>query len=69
MNFVYINICGRKSERFKEGASEQDDQNSVSDDTDNRSEGSDHIFAGSVGSSSGSHLGSGFQQTKVIHET
>lgn len=54
----------RKSERFKEGASEQDDQNSVSDDTDNRSEGSDHIFAGSVGSSSGSHLGSGFQQTK-----
>ena len=69
MNFVYINICGRKSERFKEGASEQDDQNSVSDDTDNRSEGSDHIFAGSVGSSSGSHLGSGFQQTEVIHET
>lgn len=54
----------RKSERYKEGAGEQDDQNSVSDDTDNRSEGSDQIFTGSVGSSSGSHLGSGFQQTK-----
>lgn len=54
----------RKSERYKEGAGEQDDHNSVSDDTDNRSEGSDQIFSGSVGSSSGSHLGSGFQQTK-----
>lgn len=54
----------RKFERRKEGAIEQDDQNSVSDDTDNRSEGSDHILAGSVGSSSGSHLGYGFQQTK-----
>lgn len=52
------------SERRKEGALEQDDQNSVSDDTDNRSEGSDHILAGSVGSSSGSHLGYGFPQTK-----
>lgn len=54
----------RKSEQCKEGAIEQDDQNSVSDDTDNRSEGSDHIFAGSVGSSSGSHMGYGFQHTK-----
>ena len=69
MNFICSNICGRKSERCKEDALEQDDQNSISDDTDNRSEGSDHIPVGSVRSSFGSHLGYGFQQTKVIHET
>ncbi|XP_057832801.2 uncharacterized protein LOC131043587 isoform X2 [Cryptomeria japonica] len=57
-------VESREPENLRENTTEQDDQNSVSDDTDNKSEGSDHMIAGSVGSSSGNRLGRGVLQNK-----
>eukprot|EP01018_Ginkgo_biloba_P020269 Gb_23357 [translate_table: standard] len=54
----------RESEQWRETAMEQDDQNSVSDDADSRSESSDYMIAGSVGSSSGNRFGGSSQRTK-----
>ncbi|KAH9326091.1 hypothetical protein KI387_006269, partial [Taxus chinensis] len=54
-------VGSRQSEHHRESTTEQDDQTSVSDDTDYRSEGSDHMIAGS---SSGNRLGRGFLQNK-----